>query len=78
MTPFLQTNDILALARKHLGKGEMESSARVCLSDATYLYDNGDLQAARLRALNSISYSVGMFHPDYIKAKKRVLALNRL
>ena len=59
----------LALARKHLG-GDMESSARLCLSDAIHLRDQGDLTHARARALRSLEYSVGIFHPDYTKASK--------
>lgn len=67
----IDTKQILALARKHLG-GEMESSARLCLADAVKLYDEGDLKYARNRALKSLSYSVGVFHPDYQKAAKAV------
>lgn len=57
----------IAAARKNLG-GVMESSARLCLADAIALFDAGDLVAAKARALKSLSYSVGVFHPDYAKA----------
>ena len=63
----MNTNQVLILARKHLG-GEMESSARVCLSDAVQLYAEGNLDAAKSRALKSLAYSVGVFHADYRKA----------
>ena len=58
----------IVLARKHIGKGVMESSARLCLADAVELYDDGDADMAKVRALKSLSYSVGIFHPDYKRA----------
>lgn len=61
---------VFDLARKHIGKGDMASSARLCLEDAIRLNDAGMLIAAELRALKSLGYSVGIFHPDYDKAKK--------
>lgn len=57
-------------ARKHLGKGSMESSARLCLYDAVRLYDEGRFDEANARAAKSLAYSVGMFHADYRKATK--------
>jgi hypothetical protein len=63
----MTSTQILTLARKHLG-GMMESSARLCLADAIRLFDDGDLQYAKQRALKSLQYSVGMFHADYRKA----------
>lgn len=59
----------LTLARKHLGKGNMESSARACMMDAVAQYDKGNYDAARMWAVKSIAYSVGVIHPDYKKAK---------
>ena len=35
----MQLSDVLRLARKHLGSGTMESSARLCLADAIYHAD---------------------------------------
>lgn len=58
---------ILNLARKNLG-GNMESSARVCLEDAISLYDAGEYEAAKKRAIDSLRYSVGIFHADYKRA----------
>lgn len=66
----MNVSQILALARKHIG-GNMESSARLCLADAVKLYDAGDLKYARARALRSLEYSIGIFHPDYKKAAKQ-------
>lgn len=65
----MTVDQILALARKHLG-GDMESSARLCLADAIHLCDQGDLTHARARALRSLEYSIGVFHQDYAKATK--------
>ena len=61
--------DLLALARRHVG-GPMESSARLCLADAVAARDAGDFCAAIDRAVDSLRYSVGVFHPDYVRATK--------
>jgi hypothetical protein len=66
----LNPNKIIILARKHLGSGTMESSARLCLSDALALVEKCDFRAASDRALRSLAYSVGIGHPDYSKAWK--------
>ena len=67
----MTTDKVMALARKHLGAvGGMESSARVCLSDANHLFDRGLIDNAKKRALDSLRFSVGIFHKDYIKATK--------
>jgi hypothetical protein len=63
----MTVNQVIALARKHLG-GAMESSARLCLADAVALFDAGDLIAARRRALRSLQFSVGVFHPEFVRA----------
>lgn len=60
--------EILALAGSHIGKGNMMSSAMLCLTDAISLYDSEDFASAKERALKSLAYSVGVFHPDYKKA----------
>jgi hypothetical protein len=68
----LSLNTVLALARKHLGTGAMESSARLCLSDAITLMEREtpDYSAARARAIRSLAYSVRILHPDYRRASK--------
>jgi hypothetical protein len=64
----MTTDKVMALARKHLGKGLMDASARVCLADANHLYDRGFLDYAKKRALESLKYSIGILHKDYQKA----------
>jgi hypothetical protein len=67
----MTTNDVIILARKHVGNGAlMEGSARLCLEDAVRLQDAGNLDAAKARALKSLGYSVGTLHPDYKRASK--------
>ena len=64
---------LFIICRKHIAShSEMESSARIALSDAIYLYDNSDVypdnyDLAYQRALDSLRYSVGIFHKDYVK-----------
>ena len=64
----MSTQNVIRLARKHLGMGSMESSARLCMADAVQLEGDGKLDAAKARALKSLSYSVGVLHPDYRRA----------
>lgn len=65
----MNVQQILSLARKHLGNGAaMESSARACLADAISCSDAGRLDCARIWALRSLSFSVGIFHPDFERA----------
>jgi len=67
----MNTTQILAEARRHLG-GAMESSARLALSDAVKLEAVGELRHARKRALDSLSYSVGVLSPVYKRVAKYV------
>jgi len=61
-------HQVIILARKHLTN---DASARLCLSDANRIVEEcGDLNAAKKRALDSLAYSVGVFHPDYVRASK--------
>jgi hypothetical protein len=48
----------------------MEGSARVCLHDANHLKDRGFIDLAKKRALDSLRYSVGIFHSDFKKANQ--------
>lgn len=66
-------NALLILARKHLGTGAMDSSARLCLCDAIQLMDRDepDYDAAWERALRSLAYSVGIWHKDYRRAVRQ-------
>jgi hypothetical protein len=53
----------IILARKNIG-GIMESGARLRLEDAVILYDAGHYDYAAKAALDSLKYSVGIFHED--------------
>lgn len=66
----MTTQEALRLARKHLGKGDMESSARVALADAVALTNEGRNVDAVRRALRSLDYSVGVGHADRVKVAK--------
>lgn len=48
----------------------MQSSAIVCLQDARKLHAEGKFNAAARRALKSLEYSVGVFHPAYTAAAR--------
>lgn len=75
MATRLTVSRALALARKHLGKGDMEGSARLALTDAVRLYENGMYLSAARRARASLAYSVGMHHADTIRVAKLVASL---
>ena len=60
---------IIALAEKHLGKGDMVSSAELCLEDARRQFGLEEFRFAADHALRSVSYSVGVMHDDYLMAK---------
>lgn len=62
----MQVSQVLAPARKHIAN----DSARLCLADAVALYDEGAYDFAKCRALESLKYSVGVFHADYKSAAK--------
>ncbi len=64
----MTADKVIVLARKHLGTGAMDSSARLCLKDAVELQAEGMLDYAKARALKSLAYSVGVFHQDYQRA----------
>lgn len=68
MAATMKINKVLALAEKHVGAGHMASSAKLCLEDARSLAAKGQPILARVRAMRSLQYSIGMFHPDYIAA----------
>lgn len=61
----MNISQILELARKHINN----SSSVFCMKDADKAVERGDFKAARMWALNSMEYSVGVFHPDYKIAK---------
>ena len=64
--------EVIQLARKHANNGAlMQSSAQICLNDAEALQAQGKCVEARNRAVKSLQYSVGIFHPDYKAADPR-------
>ena len=63
--PLIQT-----LARKHIAGGAMESSARLCLADSLACAERDDWTSAADRALASLRFSVGVFHPDFKRAER--------
>lgn len=65
------TAEILRLARKHVDNGAvMASSARLCMAEAVASFNDGHYDVAAARAVKSLAYSVGIFHPDYKKAAR--------
>ena len=65
----MDTHKVIALARKNVNATPAnESSARFCLEDAVNLYNKANFEHAKKRALDSLRYSVGIFHADYKKA----------
>jgi hypothetical protein len=64
----MNTEKIIIIARREIGKGGMESSARLALQDAVRLYDDGKFDQARTRALKSLAYSVGILSAVYRQA----------
>lgn len=56
----------IATARKHANNGAlMQTSAEFCIKDAECLFAQGRFFHAATRALVSLEYSIGIFHPDH-------------
>ena len=66
----MTVDQIIALAAQHQNEGAMSTSAQVCLIDAMLLRAEGHDDLARRRALTSLQYSVGAFHPDFQQAQQ--------
>lgn len=58
----------IALADRYAAQAPMRSSAELCLSDARGLLARGHETLAHVRAMRSLAYSIGVFHPDYVAA----------
>lgn len=58
----------IEMAARHKYHGEMVDSALLCFKDANNLYLRGEFASARTRALKALAYSVGILHPDYLRA----------
>lgn len=61
--------EALRTAQCNEHKGDMKSSAQLAARDAESLFNKGDFKYAYLRALDSLSYSVGLFHADHQRIK---------
>jgi len=69
----LNVIEVLDMARKHRNNGAaMQSSAELCYADAVTLCLQSRFEASRHRAIKSLGYSVGVFHPDYQAAKEEI------
>jgi hypothetical protein len=65
----MDTQEIIRLARKHVPDNVLfESCARLCLGDAIDNWDAGFVGFARMRALDSLRYSLGVHSPVYRQA----------
>ena len=70
----LATDMIIHIALTHAGRTQ-DPNASLCVKDAWALHasdDPRDDQHARRRALTSLAYSVGVFHPDYQRVRAEV------
>lgn len=63
--PKAVAREAIKLARSHIDDAKQKDSAKVGLEDAEKLYSEGNYKYAHRRALDSLSYSVGIFHKDY-------------
>jgi uncharacterized protein (UPF0332 family) len=65
-TPMTETRayEALRLAQLHETEGRLASSAKSTADDARKLFNRGEYQYAAQRALDSLDYSVGLFHAD--------------
>ena len=73
----LTVEQVIAIAEGHIGEGAMVGSARLALADAKRLLEEGEEGPAYSRALNSLAYSVGVFHTDYKRANWAVVEADK-
>jgi hypothetical protein len=67
------TSDLLSLARSYSNNGAtMASSALSCIADAERLLAAGKEDLARGWCVRSLKYSIGILHPDFVRAKAAV------
>lgn len=50
----------------YLSSANMLESAKLCLADARSCFEVGNYNGAYRRAMDSLSYSIGILHPVYI------------
>lgn len=53
-------------AAYYLGSANMMESAKLCLADARSCFEAGNYNGAYRRAMDSLSYSIGILHPVYV------------
>ena len=66
----MKTDKILELAKKYSANSEMRSSAELNITDSEFWIRAGNDELARYRAIRSLQYSIGIFHPVYKLAIK--------
>lgn len=65
--------EAIKLAQTNLNhEAPMLTSAQMCLNDAKELWLKADFKFAAKRALKSMGYSVGIFHPAYQQCLKMI------
>lgn len=67
----------ITIAERHVGDGSTPRSrnAAVGITDGLTSCLNGWYRCAAERAVDSLAYSVGVFHPDYAEAKALAVSL---
>ncbi len=69
----LKAENMISLAEHHARVTTgWKSSAELCINDALSLMESGRYDDACAAALRSLSYSIGILHPDHAKAKAAV------
>ena len=68
----MNANQVIELAEKNIANAALIGSAKLCLQDAKDCLAKGDEGYAFNRALKSLQYSIGIFHPDYKAAQQGV------
>jgi len=60
--------ETLRNAQMNANLGKMASSATLAAQDAEWLFNRSEYDLSYQRSLDSLGYSVGVFHPVYAKA----------
>jgi hypothetical protein len=66
----LTTKELFELAIHHASEKPDDDSTWFCIDDAEMAQEQGrDQKIVRRWLLRSLEYSIGVLHPDYIRAK---------